>query len=113
MWKLSKGNMPRMSRVHPVQIVVVARGRHRENTVRIGGQQQVRVGSSRHSGRDSSCTGTIAGQCICIGAGMAFFDFLTDIERYAEDARSVARLNERYRMLIRPLRAEISRGPGA
>ncbi|OYX45377.1 MAG: hypothetical protein B7Z02_02110 [Rhodobacterales bacterium 32-67-9] len=38
---------------------------------------------------------------------MAFFDFLTAIDRYAEDARSVARLNERYRMLIRPLRAEI------
>lgn len=39
---------------------------------------------------------------------MAFFDFLTGIERYAEDARSVERLNERFRMLIRPLRAELA-----
>ncbi len=39
---------------------------------------------------------------------MAFFDFLTGIDRYAEDARSVARLNERYQMLIRPLKDDLA-----
>jgi hypothetical protein len=38
---------------------------------------------------------------------MGFFDFLKDIEPYAEDFPSVRRLNTRHKMIVEPLAAEI------
>ncbi len=39
---------------------------------------------------------------------MGFFDFLGEIEPYAEDGGSVRRLNARHKMIIRPLASQIA-----
>lgn len=39
---------------------------------------------------------------------MGFYDFLPEIARYSEDPGTVARMNERHKMLIKPLEAELA-----